>query len=67
MTLEPAHTCVLCKKPISLEFAKVSEEGKPIHEECYVSKLETQKRAHAWRDAFKTSPPHDPPDPNHPE
>ena len=31
--------CSLCSKPIPLEDSKVSEDGRPMHEECYVSKL----------------------------
>jgi hypothetical protein len=31
--------CAICSKPIPLEDSKVSEYGKPIHEECYVAKL----------------------------
>jgi hypothetical protein len=31
--------CALCNKPIPLEDSKVSEDGRPMHEECYVAKL----------------------------
>src|SRR5713101_9947604 len=31
--------CAIFGNPISLEDAKVSEDGKPVHEECYVAKL----------------------------
>src|SRR5260370_25941804 len=41
--------CAICGSPISLEDAKVSEDGKPVHEECYVAKLRLGK--------------HDPPQP----
>ena len=35
--------CALCSKPISLEDSKVSEDGRPVHEECYVAKLTLSK------------------------
>src|SRR5216684_7600838 len=35
----PSFECSLCSKPIPLEDSKVSEDGRPMHEECYVSKL----------------------------
>ena len=31
--------CAICSQPIPLEDSKVSEDGRPIHEECYVAKL----------------------------
>jgi len=31
--------CAICKKAIALENSKVSEDGQPIHEECYVAKI----------------------------
>lgn len=34
--------CAICKQPIALEDSKVSEDGQPIHEECYVAKLITR-------------------------
>jgi hypothetical protein len=34
--LDPLIKCAICGKPISLEQSKVSEDGKPVHEECYV-------------------------------
>src|SRR5258708_15160810 len=33
--------CAICSKPIPLEDSKVSEDGRPMHEECYVAKLTT--------------------------
>jgi hypothetical protein len=35
----PSFACSLCSNPISLEDSKVSEDGRPMHEECYVAKL----------------------------
>ena len=35
--------CAICDNPISLEDAKVTENGKPVHEECYVAKLRLGK------------------------
>jgi len=31
--------CAICSKPIPLEDSKVSEDGRPMHEECYVAKV----------------------------
>ena len=35
--------CAICGKPIPLEAVKVSEDGKPVHEECYIGKTKNQK------------------------
>ena len=43
-TPQPLIHCSICAEPISLELNKVDEDGKPMHEECYVAKL-TQKPA----------------------
>jgi hypothetical protein len=34
-----AQAPINCGKAIRQERAKVSEEGKPVHEECWVAKL----------------------------
>jgi hypothetical protein len=34
-----SFACAICVKPVLLEDSKVSEDGQPIHEECYVAKL----------------------------
>lgn len=31
--------CPICDKPVPLESAKTDEDGKAIHEDCYVSAL----------------------------
>jgi hypothetical protein len=31
--------CSICKKPIDLTVAKTDEDGKAIHEECYLLKF----------------------------
>jgi hypothetical protein len=31
--------CELCKKPIELTTTKIDENGKPVHEECYVQSI----------------------------
>jgi hypothetical protein len=36
--------CAICGKPIALERAKLSEEGKPVHEECFVAKIRLSQR-----------------------
>jgi len=42
--------CAICGKPITLERAKVSEEGKPVHEECFIAKIRLSKRNPAASD-----------------
>jgi hypothetical protein len=37
--------CSLCSRPIPLEDSKVSEDGLPIHEECYVARLALSRPA----------------------
>jgi|GraSoiStandDraft_15_1057317.scaffolds.fasta_scaffold609762_2 hypothetical protein len=40
---DPLIRCAICGKPISLEQSKVTEDGRAVHEECYVAKLKGQK------------------------
>ena len=35
--------CVICNQSISLEESKVTEDGKPVHEECYYQKIKARK------------------------
>jgi hypothetical protein len=32
-------TCPICKQPVSLERCKTDEDGRAIHEDCYVRKI----------------------------
>jgi len=32
-------TCYLCSKPVQLETAKTDEDGRAVHEECYLRKI----------------------------
>jgi hypothetical protein len=32
-------SCSICNESVELETAKVDENGKPVHEECYVQKI----------------------------
>jgi hypothetical protein len=34
-----APVCSICNKPIVLETSKVDEDGKAVHEDCYVKRL----------------------------
>jgi hypothetical protein len=43
--LRATFECVLCSKSIPLEDSKVDEDGRPMHEECYVAKLILSKPA----------------------
>lgn len=36
-------TCTICNCPISLEESKITEDGKPVHEECYYQKIKLRK------------------------
>jgi hypothetical protein len=38
-TSQASVECAICGKRVSLEDSKVSEDGQPVHEECYVSKI----------------------------
>lgn len=38
---EPA--CAICGEPVNLKTARFDEDGKPVHEECYVEKILDQK------------------------
>jgi hypothetical protein len=31
--------CAICREPVSLETAKTDDDGKGVHEECYVQKI----------------------------
>lgn len=36
-------SCVICNQPVALESAKVDEAGRPVHDSCYLHKLERQR------------------------
>jgi hypothetical protein len=31
--------CSICNKPVDLDIAVTDQDGKPVHEECYVLKM----------------------------
>jgi hypothetical protein len=35
--------CAICGKPVSLESAKADENGKTVHEKCYVLKVKRRQ------------------------
>lgn len=37
------RTCAICGKPVPLESAKADEHGRPVHEQCYVSRLKDER------------------------
>jgi hypothetical protein len=37
--------CSICNEPVELESSKIDEDGKPVHEECYVQKTSAQATA----------------------
>jgi hypothetical protein len=36
-------TCAICSQSIAVEESKISEDGKPVHSECYYQKVKTLK------------------------
>jgi hypothetical protein len=32
-------SCVICKKLVPLETARIDERGQPVHEECYALRI----------------------------
>jgi len=43
-TPEAPIICVTCGKPVQLAQAMLNDDGKPVHEECYVPKAKAEKR-----------------------
>jgi hypothetical protein len=37
--------CAICNKPVSLEIAKIDEDGQTVHEQCYVLKIQREQLA----------------------
>ena len=35
----PLPRCAICQEPVRLETAKTDEDGKPVHEDCYLQRL----------------------------
>lgn len=35
--------CAVCNKPVSLETANVDEDGQPVHEQCYLLKIQREQ------------------------
>jgi hypothetical protein len=38
--------CSICNKPIVLETSKTDENGKAVHEDCYIKRLASGKKQH---------------------
>jgi hypothetical protein len=38
--LDPVFNCAICKKGISPQAPKVAENGKPLHKDCYIAKIQ---------------------------
>jgi len=47
--------CQICKRPVSLESARIDEHGKAVHEECYVNALKALRLS-----PVDAAPPGDP-------
>jgi hypothetical protein len=39
LPLPTVAVCSICNQPIRLEACKSDENGKPVHEECYLQRL----------------------------
>jgi hypothetical protein len=35
--------CAVCHKPVSLEIAKIDEDGQTVHENCYVLRIQREQ------------------------
>jgi hypothetical protein len=35
----PPHECWVCGKPVSLEECKIDEQGRAVHEQCYLTRM----------------------------
>ncbi len=58
----PEITCIVCSKPLTLETdLNADDDGKPVHEECYVNHLtrvrSNQNAAEKLLDALSSQPP----------
>ena len=40
----PPIVCAICSIPVSLEKCSTDEEGHPVHEDCYATKMEAQSK-----------------------
>ena len=53
---ESPFLCSICFKPIRLENYKIDEDGRPIHEQCYLDKMrfvppdKNARHGIGWRD-----------------
>ncbi len=51
-TLPDERRCIICNEPVRLQRANTDENGKIVHEQCYVDKVKSK---------FRTTQPHRPP------
>jgi hypothetical protein len=61
ITRADVPACAICDKPVPLEIAKADEDGKSVHEQCYVRKLQrdramTLPTARKWLEASAAIP-----------
>ncbi len=49
-------TCSICNELVELETAKIDEDGKPTHEECYVQKVILKRSIRPPPEAGKDPP-----------
>jgi hypothetical protein len=46
---QPPVVCSICSQNVMLEQCKIDEHGKPVHENCYVTKLAKSTRLRVLR------------------
>ena len=47
----PKINCSICGKPVDLETAKTDDDGKAVHEECYVLRLAPKQATQSQQSA----------------
>jgi hypothetical protein len=47
--------CTLCNNPVRLERAGTDQDGKPVHEQCYLKKLIVEAQASKNRQSEKSN------------
>ena len=45
MATDLTPCCWICDKPVPLEDCKIDEQGRAVHESCYLTKVASQKES----------------------
>jgi hypothetical protein len=43
--ISPPVSCAICGQPVALELCKTNENGRAVHEKCYIAKVSDQNSA----------------------